>query len=102
MMPRDQKKLWPAMVVEGVGAVAPVLSSGVPSGIVPFIVIMFRVLSALTLALSCGLSSRSLLSAAAAQMTLLPGATRSGLMRLSWCISPAPSVQEERVGPREL
>ena len=69
---------------------------------VPFIVIMFRVLSALTYALSCGLLSRMLLSAAAAQMTLLPGATRSGLIRLSWCTWPAASVQEARVGPREL
>jgi len=33
---------------------------------------------------------------------LLPGATTSGLMRLSKCLTPSVPVQKPRVGPREL
>jgi len=35
-------------------------------------------------------------------MILLPGATRSGFSRLSWCTMPAASNHAPRVGPREL
>ena len=42
------------------------------------------------------------LSTDSAPRTLLPGATRSGLSRLSTWRTPTSSTNEERVGPREL
>jgi hypothetical protein len=39
---------------------------------------------------------------AAAPRILLPGATRSGLIRLSMRLTPLASTKAPRVGPREL
>src|SRR5262245_59955053 len=37
-----------------------------------------------------------------AKISLLPGATRSGFNKLSWCLTSSASTQKLRVGPREL
>src|SRR6266508_647559 len=49
-----------------------------------------------------GLAVTRVLFTASAKINLLPGATRSGLIRLSEWRTPRRSVQKLRVGPREL